>query len=100
MRSSTSSWESAHSRRTPVGLGLAVRSPYREMTMRKLALLILTCLTLLSLPMPAFADDFAFPAPSSVREIPTNGTTIHVRSAGTGPAVLLIHGYGETGDMW
>jgi pimeloyl-ACP methyl ester carboxylesterase len=28
------------------------------------------------------------------------GTTIHVRSGGTGPAVVLLHGYGETGDMW
>jgi pimeloyl-ACP methyl ester carboxylesterase len=70
------------------------------MTMRKLALLILTCLTLLAVPMHAFADDFAFPAGFVVREIPTNGTTLHVRSAGAGPAVLLIHGYGETGDMW
>ncbi|HET7156915.1 MAG TPA: alpha/beta hydrolase, partial [Hyphomicrobiaceae bacterium] len=28
------------------------------------------------------------------------GTTIHVRSGGTGPAVVLLHGSGETGDMW
>ncbi|RWK39512.1 MAG: alpha/beta hydrolase [Mesorhizobium sp.] len=28
------------------------------------------------------------------------GTTIHVRVGGTGPAVVLLHGYGETGDMW
>ncbi len=34
------------------------------------------------------------------QEIATNGTTIHVRVGGTGPAVLLLHGYGETGDMW
>ena len=32
--------------------------------------------------------------------IETNGTTIHVRSGGRGPAVVLLHGYGETGDMW
>jgi pimeloyl-ACP methyl ester carboxylesterase len=25
---------------------------------------------------------------------------IHVRVGGTGPAVILLHGYGETGDMW
>src|SRR5262245_45569808 len=30
----------------------------------------------------------------------TNGTTLHVRCGGTGSAVLLLHGYGETGDMW
>jgi pimeloyl-ACP methyl ester carboxylesterase len=32
--------------------------------------------------------------------IATNGTTIYVRSGGTGPAVGLLHGYGETGDIW
>lgn len=30
----------------------------------------------------------------------TNGTTIHVRVGGGGSAVVLLHGYGETGDMW
>jgi pimeloyl-ACP methyl ester carboxylesterase len=34
------------------------------------------------------------------QEITTNGTTIHVRVGGKGPAVTLLHGYGETGDMW
>src|SRR5262245_58317571 len=45
-------------------------------------------------------DPFAFPAAFRTRDIPTNGTTIHVRSGGSGPAVILLHGYGETGDMW
>src|SRR4051812_19150073 len=27
-------------------------------------------------------------------------TEIYVRSGGTGPAVVLLHGYGDTGDMW
>jgi pimeloyl-ACP methyl ester carboxylesterase len=40
------------------------------------------------------------PAGFRVQEIPTNGTTLHVRIGGKGPAVLLQHGYGETGDMW
>ena len=34
------------------------------------------------------------------RDIATNGTTLHVRIGGKGPAVVLLHGYGETGDMW
>ncbi|MFL6698605.1 MAG: alpha/beta fold hydrolase [Vitreoscilla sp.] len=48
----------------------------------------------------ARAESFDFPAPFAAREIPANGTTLHVRSGGHGPAVVLLHGYGETGDMW
>jgi len=29
-----------------------------------------------------------------------DGATIHVRSGGSGPAVVLIHGFGDTGEMW
>ncbi len=43
---------------------------------------------------------FAFPADFRTSDVATNGTTIHVRSGGAGPAVVLLHGYGETGDMW
>ena len=43
---------------------------------------------------------FEFPPEFRTSDIATNGTTIHVRSGGTGPAVVLLHGYGETGDMW
>lgn len=48
----------------------------------------------------AGAQDFVFPPEFSTRDVATNGTTLHVRIGGTGPAVLLLHGYGETGDMW
>jgi len=48
----------------------------------------------------AHADSFDFPPAFAARDIPANGTTIHVRSAGHGPAVVLLHGYGESGDMW
>jgi pimeloyl-ACP methyl ester carboxylesterase len=41
-----------------------------------------------------------FPAGFRTQEIATNGATIHVRVGGQGPAVVLLHGYGETGDMW
>lgn len=41
-----------------------------------------------------------FPQQFRARDIETNGATIHVRGGGSGPAVLLLHGYGETGDMW
>lgn len=44
--------------------------------------------------------NLSFPHDFVREEISTNGVTIHVRTAGVGPAVLLLHGYGETGDMW
>jgi pimeloyl-ACP methyl ester carboxylesterase len=43
---------------------------------------------------------FTFPPDFRVAEIAANGTTIHVRTGGKGPAAVLLHGYGETGDMW
>ena len=49
---------------------------------------------------PAVADSFNFPAGFRTQDIETNGTVLHVRIGGTGPAVVLIHGYGDTGDMW
>lgn len=48
----------------------------------------------------AWADSFTFPSDFHTEEIATNGTTLHVRIGGSGPAVLLVHGYGDTGDMW
>jgi hypothetical protein len=45
-------------------------------------------------------NPFDFPPELRTMHIATNGTTIYVRSGGTGPAVVLLHGYGETGDMW
>ena len=54
----------------------------------------------LTVSAPVFAQSFDFPPGFRTQEIQTNGTTIHVRVGGTGPAVVLIHGYGDTGDMW
>jgi pimeloyl-ACP methyl ester carboxylesterase len=41
-----------------------------------------------------------FPAAMATRTIDTNGASIHVRVGGHGPAVVLLHGFGTTGDMW
>lgn len=60
----------------------------------------LVSLATFSLAMNAGAQMIPFPSDFVARDIPTNGVTIHVRSGGHGPAVVLIHGYGETGDMW
>jgi pimeloyl-ACP methyl ester carboxylesterase len=41
-----------------------------------------------------------YPANFGTENVITNGTQIYVRVGGAGPAVVLLHGYGETGDMW
>ena len=41
-----------------------------------------------------------FPAAMQAHEIETNGITVHVRVGGHGPAVVMLHGFGTTGDMW
>lgn len=48
----------------------------------------------------ATAQPKPFPAAFKTQDIATNGTTLHVRVGGSGPAVVLIHGFGDTGDMW
>jgi pimeloyl-ACP methyl ester carboxylesterase len=45
-------------------------------------------------------DSIFFPTTFETREIETNGVTIHTRVGGQGPAVVLLHGFGTTGDMW
>jgi hypothetical protein len=50
--------------------------------------------------MPSGAEMQSFPADFRTQDIPTNGTILHVRIGGQGPAAVLLHGYGETGDMW
>ncbi len=41
-----------------------------------------------------------FPSSITARNIKTSGATLYVRAGGSGPAVTLLHGFGDTGDMW
>jgi pimeloyl-ACP methyl ester carboxylesterase len=41
-----------------------------------------------------------FPKPVKARNIKTTGATLYVRAGGEGSAVTLLHGFGDTGDMW
>ncbi|VVE64267.1 alpha/beta hydrolase [Pandoraea anapnoica] len=66
--------------------------------MRKLLSFVLLLASLHALP--AFADKFSFPPEFKQQTIATNGAKIYVRVGGHGPAVVLLHGFGETGDMW
>src|SRR5688572_15182615 len=72
----------------------------RAATRRAWLAALLGFLTLLAVPVAAQVHPF--PPGFRTQEIAANGTTIHVRTGGlaTGPAVVLLHGYGETGDMW
>ena len=49
---------------------------------------------------PAIGQIEPFPPAFHTQDIATNGAVIHVRVGGHGPAVVLLHGFGETGDMW
>jgi pimeloyl-ACP methyl ester carboxylesterase len=42
----------------------------------------------------------AWPAAFTATQMAVTGGTQYVRLGGTGPAVLLLHGFGDTGDMW
>jgi pimeloyl-ACP methyl ester carboxylesterase len=61
---------------------------------------LLTALTLLALSLQAHADITPFPAGFKTQDIKVEGATMHVRVGGKGPAVVLLHGFGDTGDMW
>jgi len=53
---------------------------------------------LLSAPLGARITPF--PATFHTQMVATNGTNLYVRVGGKGPAVVLLHGFGDTGDMW
>ncbi len=57
-------------------------------------------LGLLSLAAPASARVIPFPTGFKAQSIATNGTSLYVRVGGKGPAVILLHGFADTGDMW
>jgi pimeloyl-ACP methyl ester carboxylesterase len=49
---------------------------------------------------PAAAAVTPFPASFHSQMVSTNGTQLNVRVGGKGPAVVLLHGFADTGDMW
>jgi len=50
--------------------------------------------------MPATGGLPPFPPDFRTEQIKSDGATIHVRIGGQGPAVLMLHGFADTGDMW
>jgi len=57
-------------------------------------------LGLVALASPARAEVQPFPPGFRTQMVETNGTSLHVRIGGAGPAVVMLHGFGDTGDMW
>src|SRR5947207_3297468 len=49
---------------------------------------------------PSAARITPFAASFKTQLVQTNGTSLYVRVGGKGPAVVLLHGFGFTGDMW
>lgn len=67
--------------------------------MRVLAYLTVTFAVIAS-NLAAAAQIGKFPPGFRTENIKVSGTTIYVRVGGKGPAVVLLHGFGDTGDMW
>jgi pimeloyl-ACP methyl ester carboxylesterase len=64
----------------------------------RLALCLSAVLALV--PLSAMAKVKPFPPDFHTEEIKAGDATLHVRIGGRGPAVLMLHGFGDTGDMW
>ena len=50
--------------------------------------------------MPSGVGVQPFPSGFRTEEITSEGATIHIRVGGQGPAVVMLHGFADTGDMW
>jgi pimeloyl-ACP methyl ester carboxylesterase len=62
--------------------------------------LVLALLLVLAAAVPASARVLPYPRSFAAKTIATNGTQLFVRVGGHGPAVVLLHGFGDSGDMW
>src|SRR5258707_12726 len=84
----------------PTGLMASVEATALRWGRCAMLRFVIGVLGALAFALPAATQVEPFPASFRTQEIETNGVTIHVRVGGKGPAVVLLHGYGETGDMW
>jgi pimeloyl-ACP methyl ester carboxylesterase len=66
----------------------------------KMSRALLGALILLVVSQPAAAKVPTFPASFHTKTVQTDGAIIYVRVGGQGPAVVMLHGFADTGDMW
>jgi pimeloyl-ACP methyl ester carboxylesterase len=57
-------------------------------------------ISVLFVSLQAGAAVVPFPPALHEMEIAAGDATLHVRVGGQGPAVVMLHGFGDTGDMW
>jgi pimeloyl-ACP methyl ester carboxylesterase len=62
--------------------------------------MVLGAIAALTLAQPVAAEVLPFPQSFRIEDVAVDGATIHVRVGGKGPAVVMLHGFGDTGDMW
>src|SRR5881397_4032356 len=74
---------------------IATRFPLRALLGRML--IASATIAVAALPMAGHA---AAPKGFNERNATVNGTRIHYMIGGSGPAVVLLHGYAETSHMW
>ena len=65
--------------------------------MRSFALAAVCLAAVLASPAAAKVEKFTG---IRIEIVKTDGATIYVRVGGKGPAVVMLHGFGDTGDMW
>ena len=68
--------------------------------MHKFCFTILIALAAVVPSRHASAEVKPFPASFHGEQMKVTGGTQYVRVGGQGPAVVLLHGFGDTGDMW
>jgi hypothetical protein len=62
--------------------------------------ILLGAVAAIALVQPAGAEVRPFPRNFHTENISTDGATIYVRVGGSGSAVVMLHGFADTGDMW
>src|SRR6266404_762832 len=73
------------------------RAPYQGKHMVRY---LMAALVVSALSATSVARITPFPKTFQTQMVQTNGTSLYVRIGGKGPAVVLLHGFGDTGDMW
>ncbi|HTV93907.1 MAG TPA: alpha/beta hydrolase [Verrucomicrobiae bacterium] len=68
--------------------------------MPKLLLFVFAFVFVIGVPPPSHAAVNAFAPGFTTHIVTIGGRRVYYRIGGHGSAVLLLHGYGDTGDMW